>query len=225
MRILVIEDDRKAAALLARGLREEGFAVDVAHSARDGDAHAFVATYDVIVLDWLLPDRDGVSLCRALRARRVHTPILLLTAVDGLNDRVAGLDAGADDYVTKPFAFEELLARIRALLRRSDMMRPVVLTYADVAMDPISRRVTRAGQNVDLTPKEYAILEMLLRHAGEVVNRARLAERIWEADAIALDNLIDVHISNLRRKVDAGQDRPLIHTIRGRGFRLCDTAP
>ncbi|HET6471134.1 MAG TPA: response regulator transcription factor [Pseudomonadales bacterium] len=223
MRILVIEDDRKAAALLARGLREEGFAVDVAHSARDGDAHAFVATYDVIVLDWLLPDRDGVSLCRALRARRVHTPILLLTACDGLSDRVSGLDAGADDYVTKPFAFEELLARIRALLRRSDMMRPVVLTYADVAMDPISRRVTRAGQDVDLTPKEYAILEVLLRHAGEVVNRARLAERIWEADAIALDNLIDVHISNLRRKVDAGQDRPLIHTIRGRGFRLCET--
>jgi len=224
MRILVIEDDRKAAALLARGLREEGFAVDVAHSAGDGDAHAFVATYDVIVLDWLLPDRDGVSLCRALRARRVHTPILLLTACDGLSDRVSGLDAGADDYVTKPFAFEELLARIRALLRRSDMMRPVVLTYADVAMDPVSRRVTRAGQSVDLTPKEYAILEVLMRHAGEVVNRARLAERIWEADAIALDNLIDVHISNLRRKVDAGQERPLIHTIRGRGFRLCETA-
>jgi DNA-binding response OmpR family regulator len=155
----------------------------------------------------------------------MQTPILMLTARDALNDRVAGLDTGADDYMTKPFAFEELLARLRALLRRSDITRPVLLTYADVTLDPIAHRVTRGGLPIALTPKEYAIFEVLMRHAGRVVNRARLAESIWEADLIALDNLIDAHISNLRRKVDAEPHRTLIHTVRGRGFRLGESPP
>jgi len=220
MRILIVEDDRKAARLLARGLQEEGFVADVAHSAEDGDAMSYAVDYDLIVLDWLLPGKDGLAFCREFRQRGGQIPILMLTARDATNDRVAGLDTGADDYLTKPFAFDELLARVRALLRRSDLTRPVVLTFADLALNPVTHGVTRGGAVIVLTPKEYAILEVLMRHAGEVVNRSRLAERIWEADLIALDNLIDVHISNLRRKVDAVGLRPLIQTVRGRGFRL-----
>jgi len=220
MRLLIVEDDRKAARLLERGLREEGFVVDIAHSAETGDAMSRAVDYDLIVLDWLLPAKDGLAFCRDARRRGVQIPILMLTARDALSDRVMGLDTGADDYLTKPFAFDELLARVRALLRRSDLTRPVVLEYADLALDPVTHNVTRGDAAIVLTPKEYAILEMLMRHAGEVVNRSRLAERIWEADLIALDNLIDVHMSNLRKKVDASGPRPLIQTVRGRGFRL-----
>ena len=220
MRLLIVEDDRKAARLLVRGLQEEGFVVDVAHSAEDGDAMSYAVDYDLIVLDWLLPAKDGLAFCREARRRGLQIPILMLTARDALSDRVTGLDTGADDYLTKPFAFDELLARVRALLRRSDLTRPVVLKFADLALDPVTHNVTRGDVAIVLTPKEYAILEVLMRHAGEVVNRSRLAERIWEADLIALDNLIDVHISNLRRKVDAVGPRPLIQTVRGRGFRL-----
>ena len=194
--------------------------VDVVHSAEDGDAMSYAVDYDLIVLDWLLPEKDGLAFCRDVRLRGVQLPILMLTARDALTDRVSGLDTGADDYLTKPFAFDELLARIRALLRRSDLTRPVVLTFADLTLDPVSHGVTRSGAPIALTPKEYAILEVLMRHPGEVVNRSRLAERIWEADLIALDNLIDVHISNLRKKVDPRGARPLIQTVRGRGFRL-----
>ncbi|HZR36173.1 MAG TPA: response regulator transcription factor [Nevskia sp.] len=224
MRLLIVEDDRKAAGLLARGLREEGFVVDLAHSAEEGDLHLSGQDYDLIVLDWLLPGKDGLALCGELRQRQVHTPILLLTARDALADRVSGLNTGADDYLTKPYAFEELLARVRALLRRSDVTRPVVLRLADLALDPVSHKVTRGARTVDLTPREYAILELLLRHPGEVVHRSRIAERVWEADLIAIDNLIDVHISNLRRKIDAPGLPPLIHTVRGRGFRAAAPA-
>lgn len=220
MRILLIEDDRKAARLLARGLQEEGFIVDVVHTAEEGDEEAFVTAYDLIVLDWMLPGKDGLQLCRDLRQRGCKTPVLMLTARDGLADRVAGLNTGADDYLTKPFAFDELLARVRALLRRSEIMRPVVLSLADLSLDPVSQRVTRGGAVLDLTHKEFAILQILLRHAGEVVSRSRLAEQVWKDDLIAIDNLIDVHISNLRRKVDAPPAAALIHTVRGRGFRL-----
>ncbi len=224
MRLLIVEDDRKAAGLLARGLREEGFIVDLAHSAEEGDLHLSGQDYDLIVLDWLLPGKDGLALCSELRQRQVQTPILLLTARDALADRVSGLNTGADDYLTKPYAFEELLARVRALLRRSDVTRPVVLHLADLRLDPISHKVTRGGRAVELTPREYAILELLLRHPGEVVHRSRIAERVWEADLIAIDNLIDVHISNLRRKIDASGLPPLIHTVRGRGFRAAAPA-
>ena len=199
MRILLVEDDRKAARLLARGLQEEGFVVDVAHSAEEGEDESYAVDYDAIVLDWMLPGKQGIDFCRDLRARGIQTPVLMLTARDATTDRVAGLNTGADDYLIKPFEFEELLARIRALLRRSDISRPLVLT-----------------------PKEYAILLILLRQAGDVISRARLAEQIWQADLIGIDNLIDVHVRNLRGKVDAPGLPPLIHTVRGRGFRLAE---
>jgi DNA-binding response OmpR family regulator len=159
-------------------------------------------------------------LCGELRARGIQTPILMLTARDALGDRVAGLNTGADDYLTKPFAFEELLARVRALLRRPAPTGPVALTVADLALDALRHRVTRAGRVLDLTPKEYALLEILMRQTGEVVSRSRLAEQVWHADLIGIDNLIDAHMSNLRRKVDPAGAAPLIHTVRGRGFRL-----
>jgi DNA-binding response OmpR family regulator len=219
MRILIVEDDRKTASLLARGLQEEGFVVDIAHSAEHADELSFAVDYDLIVIDWLLREKDGLALCRDLRGRGVQTPIIMLTARDALTDRVTGLNTGADDYLTKPFAFDELIARIRALLRRSGLTRPVVLKFADVSLDPVSHEVTRADQPLVLTPKEYAILELLMRHAGDVVDRSRLADRIWECDLRSLDNLIDVHISNLRKKVDA-IGPPLIQTVRGRGYRL-----
>ncbi len=218
MRILLIEDDRKAARLLTRGLQEEGFVVDVAYSGEEGDEKATVNDYDVVVLDWLLPGKQGIAVCRDLRTRGVAAPILMLTARDALGDRVAGLNAGADDYLTKPFAFAELLARIRALLRRSELTRPVILKVADLALDPLSHRVTRGGVVINLTPKEYAILEVLMRQAGEVVTRTRLAERVWETEHDALTNLVDVHVSHLRRKIDVAGAAPLIHTIRGRGY-------
>jgi DNA-binding response OmpR family regulator len=220
MRILLVEDDAKAARLLTRGLREEGFVVDVAHTATTGDEFVQVNDYDAIVLDWLLPDREGIALCRDLRQRRIATPILMLTARDALEDRVAGLNTGADDYLTKPFAFEELLARLHALLRRSDLVRPVVLTVADLTLDPLSRRVTRAGGPVVLTPKEYAILEVLMRHVGQVVTRSRLGAAVWQEEGEAAANVVDVHISHLRRKVDRKGIVPLIHTVRSRGYRL-----
>ena len=220
MRILLVEDDRKAARLLSKGLREEGFVVDVAYSGEEADETASVKDYDAIILDWLLPGKDGVTVCRDLRARGVATPILMLTARDALDDRVTGLNTGADDYLTKPFAFTELLARLHALLRRSDLTRPVVLSVADLALDPVSHRVTRGGTPISLTPKEYAILEVLMRHAGEVVTRARLSEGVWEDEQDSLTNLVDVHVSHLRRKVDRDAAAPLIHTVRSRGYRL-----
>ena len=225
MRVLLIEDDRKAAKLLAKGLREEGFVVDVAHIGEDGEEKATVNEYDVIVLDWLLPDRDGVAVCRDLRERGISTPILMLTARDSLEDRVTGLNAGADDYLTKPFGFSELLARIHALLRRSDSTRPVVLRIADLTLDPLSHRVTRGGVAIGLTPKEYVILEVLMRHAGEVVDRTTLAERVWEAEPEALSNLLDVHVSHLRKKIDAGHQYPLLQTVRGGGYMIGPAGP
>jgi DNA-binding response OmpR family regulator len=225
MRILVVEDDRKAARLLATGLQEKRFVVDVAHSGEAGDEMASVNHYDVIVLDWLLPDRDGVAVCRDLRERGISTPILMLTARDSLEDRVTGLNAGADDYLTKPFGFSELLARIHALLRRSDSTRPVVLRIADLTLDPLSHRVTRGGVAIGLTPKEYVILEVLMRHAGEVVDRTTLAERVWEAEPEALSNLLDVHVSHLRKKIDAGHQHPLLQTVRGGGYMIGPAGP
>jgi DNA-binding response OmpR family regulator len=220
MRILLVEDDRKAARLLSKGLQEEGFVVDIAHSGEEADETAHSKDYDAIVLDWLLPGKDGVTACRDLRARGVSTPILMLTARDALDDRVKGLNSGADDYLTKPFAFAELLARLHALLRRSNLTRPVVLSVADLTLDPTSHRVTRGGARIGLTPKEYAILEVLMRHAGEVVTRARLGEGVWEDEHDSLTNLVDVHVSHLRRKIDREDSPPLIHTVRGRGYRI-----
>jgi DNA-binding response OmpR family regulator len=222
MRILVIEDDRKAAELLATGLKEEGLVVDVAGTAEAGDEMASVNTYAVIVLDWLLPDREGVAVCRDLRRRGVSTPILMLTARDALEDRVTGLDAGADDYLIKPYGFSELMARIRALLRRSDLSRPVVLRVADLELDTVSQIVARGGAPIDLTAKEYAILEVLMRHAGAVVPRSAVTEHVWVSEPDMSPNLLEVHLSRLRRKIDHGRRSSLIQTIRGRGYLIGD---
>jgi DNA-binding response OmpR family regulator len=219
MRVLLVEDDRKAARLVSKGLHEAGFLVDVAHSGEEGDEMTATADYAAIVLDWLLPGKDGIAFCRDLRARGISTPILMLTARQGLDDRVMGLNVGADDYLTKPFAFAELLARLHALLRRSDITRPVVLSIGDLSLDPVSHVVTRAGTPVNLTPKEYAILEALMRHPGEVLTRASLGERLWRDDD-DVNNLVDVHVSHLRKKIDRPPLEQLIHTIWGRGYRL-----
>jgi DNA-binding response OmpR family regulator len=225
MRVLLIEDDRKAARLLCKGLQEEGFVVDVAVTGELGEELAALNEYDVAILDWLLPGRDGLAICRALRAAGNTTPILMLTARDSVADRVLGLGHGADDYLTKPFAFDELLARIRALLRRSRAAQPAVLTIADLALDPLTRRVTRGRTAITLTPKEYAILEVLIRNAGRVVSRTRLAERVWDEASDVLDNLVDAHVSHLRRKLDRDADVQLIHTVRGVGYRLSAEEP
>jgi len=219
MRVLLVEDDRKAARLVSKGLHEAGFLVDIAYSAEEGDEMTATADYAAIVLDWLLPGKDGVTFCRDLRTRGVSTPILMLTARHGLDDRVTGLNVGADDYLTKPFAFAELLARLHALLRRSVITRPVVLSIGDLSLDPVSHGVTRAGTPVNLTPKEYAILEVLMRHPGEVLTRASLGERLWRDDD-DVNNLVDVHVSHLRKNIYRPPLEPLIHTIWGRGYRL-----
>ena len=220
MRVLLIEDDRKAAKLVAKGLQEEGFVVDVALTGEEGEEQAAVNEYGVIVLDWLLPGKDGIAVCRALRARDVSTPILMLTARDSVADRVSGLSTGADDYLTKPFGFAELVARIRALLRRSRLVRSAVLRVADLTLEPATRRVTRAGIQLALTSKEYAILEVLMRSPGEIVSRTRLVEHVWDAASEVIDNLVDAHVSHLRKKIDRGGSVPLIHTVRGFGYRL-----
>ena len=220
MRVLLVEDDRKAARVLRQGLQEEGFTVDVAHAGDEGEYQVDINDYDVIVLDWLLPGKPGIDVCRDLRARGVTTPILMLTARDAVADRVTGLNTGADDYLTKPFAFAELLARIRALLRRGDAAHAPILEVGDLVLDPVSHRVTRGDRRIVLTPKEYAVLEYLMRHAGRVVTRTELGEHIWQEEHDTLTNLVDVHISHVRRKVDAGATTPLVHTVRGRGDRL-----
>src|SRR5256712_8754369 len=214
MRLLLIEADRKAARLLAKGLQEEGFVVDVAPTGEDGEEKAAVNEYDLIVLDWLLPGKDGLAVCRALRAGATSTPILMLTARDSVADRVSGLRTGADDYLTKPFAFAEVLARINALLRRSRLAQPVVPRVADLTLDPASRRVTRGGITVSLTPKAYAILEVLMRSAGEVVSRTPLAERACDEASQVLDNLADVSVTHLGWKTVPGTDTPHIRTPR-----------
>jgi DNA-binding response OmpR family regulator len=220
MRALIIEDDQKAARLLARGLREERFSVDVAHSGNDGDEMARVTNYDVIVLDRLLPDKDGIDLCRDLRERGVVTPILMLLACNFLEDCVIGLNAGADDYLAKPFGFSELLARIHALLRRSELTRALVLKVGDLTLDPASHRVSRGGVAINLTRREYGILEVLMRHPGEIVERAHLAERVWETEPDRFSTIIDVHVSNLRRKIEPAGAPRLLHTIRGHGYLM-----
>lgn len=220
MSILLVEDDKKASGLLVRGLTEEGFAVDPAYSVEEAEPYLRNREYRLIILDWFLPGKQGVAWCEELRQQGVRVPILMLTARDALQDRVEGLDAGADDYLTKPFAFEELLARTRALLRRSDISGQTRLEVEDLILDTQTHRVTRGELMINLTQKEYTILEMLMRRAGRVVSRNDLAESLWSNDHIGLDNLIDAHIRNLRRKIDRPGDKQLIHTVRGRGFRL-----
>ncbi|PIQ84486.1 MAG: DNA-binding response regulator [Candidatus Omnitrophica bacterium CG11_big_fil_rev_8_21_14_0_20_63_9] len=220
MRILLVEDDTRVASFIRRGLREEQYTVDVAH---DGEQALFLAgtgDYDLVILDLLLPKRNGLDVLRSLRADRVSVPVLILTAKDHPQDKVAGLDAGADDYLTKPFGFEELLARVRALMRRRGALVPTMLKVNDLEMDTLRHRVVRSGRPLTLTNREYMLLEFLLRHQDEVVTRTMLAEHVWEHDFDPLSNVIDVHIARLRRKIDDGFRKPLLHTIRGRGYIL-----
>jgi len=221
-RVFIIEDDRDIVELVRYNLANEGFQVSAAHDGATGLATLKKTPPDILLLDLMLPKLSGLEICREIRRDEAlnRLPILMLTARDGIDDRVSGLRTGADDYLTKPFAFDELLARITALLRRSRIAQPAVLTVADLTLDPTSRRVTRGGTPITLTPKEYAILEALMRHAGQVVSRTRLAERVWNEASDVVDNLVDVHVSHLRKKVDHPGSAQLIHTIRGIGYRL-----
>jgi len=227
MRVLVVEDGRKLGDALQSGLRGEGWAADLARTGEEAFLRLSSESFDVVVLDWMLPGRDGVTILRLIRERGAQVPVLLLTARDSVEDRVAGLDAGADDYLVTPFAFAELVARIRALLRRGRTDRVLRLRCADLDLDLVTRRADRGGRALDLTPREFDILEFLLRHRGHAVSRGMLAREVWkEPDrATPLDNVIDVHMARLRRKVDAEPARRLLHTVRGVGFVLGEEAP
>ena len=224
MRILVIEDNPKMSAALQRGLQELGYAVDTALTGFAGEDLAAATPYDLIVLDVMLPDRDGMDVARNLRRRAVATPILMLTALSGTSEKVSGLDAGADDYLTKPFEFEELAARVRALLRRGTAGESVRLAYADVEMDLLRRTVARAGRPVELTAKEFALLELLVRNPERVLTRTLIGEKVWDMSFEPDSNVIDVYISQLRRKLDRPFDKPLIHTVIGAGYRFSSEA-
>jgi two-component system, OmpR family, response regulator len=220
VRVLVVEDETKMAGLLQRGLREEGYAVDVAGNGREALWLATENPYDAIVLDVMLPDLDGFEVCRKLREAGRWSPVLMLTARDAVHDRVAGLDAGADDYLTKPFSFAEFLARLRALFRRGTPDRPTVLENGDLILDPATRRVARDGRAIDLTAREFALLEYLMRHPGEVLSRTRLIEHVWDFAFEGDSNVVDVYIRYLREKVDRPFGRDSIETVRGAGYRL-----
>ena len=221
--LLLIEDDQEAAQFLLKGLRESGYAVDHSADGRDGLSRAVEGRYDLIVTDRMLPHMDGLALVRFLREQGVRTPVLVLSALGTVDDRVQGLKAGGDDYLTKPFAFSELLARIEALLRRSTAdSAPTRLKVADLEMDLLRRRVVRGGREIELTAREFKLLEFLLSHAGQVVTRTMLLERVWDLHFDPQTNLIDVHMSRLRQAVDRGFAKPLIHTIRGTGYVIRD---
>jgi len=221
MRVLVVEDERRISAYVKRGLEEQGYAVDAAFTGVEALGWAEAADYDLIVLDILLPGMDGVSVCRELRRRGLRSPILMLTARDSVDDRVAGLDAGADDYLVKPFAMKELLARLRALTRRSaETSKSPVLQVADLTLDTLTHRVRRGGKPIQLTAKEYAVLECLIREPERVLTRTMIAEHVWNYDVFNQSNVVDVYIRNLRRKIDDAFGAKLIHTVRGAGYRL-----
>ncbi|HTY48920.1 MAG TPA: response regulator transcription factor [Steroidobacteraceae bacterium] len=223
MQLLLIEDDREAAQFLLKGLRESGYGVELAADGNEGLRLAAARRFDLIITDRMLPHLDGLSLVRRLREQGLHTPVLVLSALGTVDDRVQGLKAGGDDYLTKPFAFSELLARVEALLRRSATGdAPTRLGVADLAMDLLGRTVTRAGRDIALTAREFKLLEFLLRHAGQVVTRTMLLEGVWDLQFDPQTNLIDVHMSRLRQAVDRGFGKALIHTVRGAGYVIRD---
>ncbi len=220
MRVLVVEDDPKMARAVARGLQLEGHAVDVALDGVDAISMGTEYDYDAVVLDLMIPGPDGFEVCGELRRRGRWAPILMLTARDAIDDRVRGLDAGADDYLVKPFALDELLARVRALVRRGAPERPAVLHVGDLELDPASRAVTRDGMPVDLSPREFALLEFLMRHPGEVVSRTQILEHVWDLNYDGFSNVPDVYVGYLRKKLERPFGRPLIRTVRGAGYLL-----
>jgi two-component system, OmpR family, copper resistance phosphate regulon response regulator CusR len=220
MRILLVEDEPDAARILAKGLRRQKYAVDVAADGETAEHEASVNDYDLIILDVMLPRKSGFEVCRELRAAGSAVPVLMLTARDAVKDRIAGLDTGADDYLTKPFDFHELLARVRALLRRGHTLRPERIEVSDLTIDTRAHQVERAGRQIELTGKEYALLEYLARRAGEVVSRAEISEHVWDVNFDPFSNLIEVYIQRLRRKIDDGHRLKLIRTLRGEGYLL-----
>jgi heavy metal response regulator len=220
VRILVIEDEKKVASFVKRGLEEEGYAVDVAADGEEGLAVALERVHDLIILDIRLPRMDGLQVLKALRRDRVAAPVLLLTVRATIEDKVLGLDAGADDYLTKPFAFQELVARMRALLRRRAEVEPAVLRVGDLVLDPSRRTVTRGGTKIDLTPREFTLLDYFMRNPGRVLTRTMIAERVWDYSFDTSTNVIDVYVNYLRKKIDADRESKRLRTVRGVGYML-----
>jgi two-component system OmpR family response regulator len=220
VRVLLVEDEVRLAENVRRGLNAEGFVVDVVHNGDDGLFNAEVNDYDVVVLDIMLPGLNGYEICRRMRAARVWTPVLMLTAKDGEYDQADALDLGADDYLTKPFSFIVLVARLRALIRRGAPIRPAVLEAGDLTLDPASRTVRRAGDELSLTPREFGVLQFLMRHRGDVVSKTDILESVWDANYEGDDNVVEVYVGYLRRKIDQPYGRHAIETVRGAGYRL-----
>jgi two-component system, OmpR family, copper resistance phosphate regulon response regulator CusR len=220
MRILLVEDNRRLSDTLRANLQDDGYAVDATYNGLDGEEMGLMDVYDLIILDLMLPGKDGIAVCRALRNKRMRTPVLMLTARDALQDRVLGLDSGADDYLVKPFEVDELRARLRALLRRDAAAKTGTLQIADLELDPSTHTVQRAGQPVELTAKEFALLEYLLRRPGHLVTREMAEEHLWSYENLVASNVVDVYIRRLRRKIDDPHELKLLETVRGAGYRI-----
>jgi DNA-binding response OmpR family regulator len=220
MRILLVEDDHRLSHSLKASLLDEGYAVDAVFDGDEGQSYAESVAYDAIILDVMLPGKDGILVCRALRRQRINTPILMLTARDAIEDRVSGLDSGADDYLVKPFALHELLARLRALLRRNAPQKTGLLTLGDLSADPATHVVQREGQHIDLTAREFALLEYFLRHPNQVLTREMIEDHIWSYDFTSVSNIVDVYVRRLRRKIDEPFAGEMLETMRGVGYRL-----
>jgi DNA-binding response OmpR family regulator len=220
MRVLVVEDERRLAGIIKRGLIEEGYAVDTVYDGEEAQYMGETTSYDIIILDIMLPKKDGIAVCKELRAKKINTPILMLTARDSVEDRVKGLDSGADDYMIKPFAFSELLARIRALLRRETLSKTPRMQVGELILDTLTREAWRGDRKIELTTKEYSILEYFMSHPNMVITRTMLEENAWDYEYDSMSNIIDVYIRRLRRKIDGDVDDSLIQTVRGAGYRL-----
>lgn len=218
MRILVVEDEKKVLSFIKRGLEEEKYEVDTAMDGEEGLKLALDRPYDLIVLDWMLPKKDGLSVIKELRLKKALIPVLMLTAKDSVEDIVAGLDSGSDDYLTKPFAFAELLARVRALLRRAEQERGAEIHFADLRLDPVTHKVWRKDKEIVLTAKEYGLLEYFMRNPNQVVTRTMIADHVWDYTFDSFTNIIDVYVNYLRKKIDRGSEKKLIHTVRGVGY-------
>ncbi len=220
MRILLVEDEKRMADFVTKGLKEECYVIDIAHNGEDALFLVDINPYDLIILDLMLPDTNGLAICKHIRNKKMDTPILIITAKDSVRDKVKGLDFGADDYLTKPFSFDEFLARVRALLRRKRADKMSILRVADLELNQLTHKVKRDGKEIDLTSKEYALLEYFIMNANEVITRTMISEHVWNEEFDSLSNIIDVFVNHLRNKIDKDFDKPLIHTIHGTGYIL-----